>query len=182
MYGDFCRPAGHRWAGLGGSTIRCGIRLSLTALQSITMLASNFSNRDMELRMSVGKRLAERRTELRISQAELAKRVGSSQSMISDLENGKSEGTSFLARLAMHLSVHALWLETGHEPRLLEDQGLLVAALPPDTQEVLELQAWLTARQAAELTASLRETKESNIVQLRELQAVASLEKALRQG
>jgi transcriptional regulator with XRE-family HTH domain len=131
--------------------------------------------------MSVGKRIAERRAELNISQTELAKKVGCSQSALSDLENGKAEGTSFLARFAMHLSVHALWLETGEEPRLLTEPASLVAALPPASKEVLSLLTYLTVRQIAELTASLEKTKASNIEMLRELKELLPLEKALKQ-
>lgn len=49
----------------------------------------------------------------KMTQVELAKRSGLNQSTISDLEVGKSQGTTYIATLASALGVNALWLETG---------------------------------------------------------------------
>lgn len=63
--------------------------------------------------MSIGSRIKQARKGTKITQAELAKRSGLNQSTISDLEVGKSQGTTYLATLASALGVNALWLETG---------------------------------------------------------------------
>ena len=63
--------------------------------------------------MSIGKRILSTRTELNISQEELALRVGCSQDLISKLETGKRNKTSLILKFAKVLSVHPAWLETG---------------------------------------------------------------------
>lgn len=62
---------------------------------------------------SVGARVSARRTELGISQKELARRVGLTQPTISALEMGKSNTSGSIASLAKALGVVPLWLETG---------------------------------------------------------------------
>lgn len=49
----------------------------------------------------------------KMTQVELAKRSGLNQSTISDLEVGKSQGTTYIATLAAALGVSAIWLEAG---------------------------------------------------------------------
>jgi phage repressor protein C with HTH and peptisase S24 domain len=63
--------------------------------------------------MSIGSRIKQTRKVIKMTQAELAKKSGLNQSTISDLEVGKSQGTTYLATLASALGVNALWLETG---------------------------------------------------------------------
>lgn len=67
--------------------------------------------------MSIGTRIKQLRKEAKLSQIELAERVGLKQSTISDLEVGKSTGTTYLAQIAQVLGVNALWLETGKGAR-----------------------------------------------------------------
>ncbi len=67
--------------------------------------------------MSIGSRLREARREAKLSQEDLASKSGASQSSISDLERGKSAGTTSLAALASACGVRALWLETGKGPK-----------------------------------------------------------------
>lgn len=62
---------------------------------------------------SVGERVKERRIELGLKQGALAKRVGLSQTTISDLENNPTVKTREVARLAAVLGVSALWLADG---------------------------------------------------------------------
>lgn len=62
---------------------------------------------------SVGERLKERRVELGLKQGVLAKRVGLSQTTISDLENNPTVKTREIARIAAVLGVSALWLADG---------------------------------------------------------------------
>lgn len=51
-----------------------------------------------------------------MSQEDLQKKCGLSQSALSDLERGKSARTTSLAMIANALGVSALWLETGRGP------------------------------------------------------------------
>jgi phage repressor protein C with HTH and peptisase S24 domain len=48
-----------------------------------------------------------------LTQTELAKAVGISQTSITDLERGKSQSTSYVAEIAKACSVDPLWLATG---------------------------------------------------------------------
>jgi SOS-response transcriptional repressor LexA len=63
--------------------------------------------------MSIGSRIKQARKAMKLTQIELAKKSGLNQSTISDLEVGKSQGTTYLGTLASALNVNALWLETG---------------------------------------------------------------------
>jgi transcriptional regulator with XRE-family HTH domain len=67
--------------------------------------------------MSVGNRLREARKEAGLTQAELGTKVGMTQVSISDLENGKSAGTTNIATLAAVLGVSPLWLQEGRGPK-----------------------------------------------------------------
>lgn len=68
----------------------------------------------------------------KMTQIELARRSGLNQSTISDLEVGKSQGTTYIATLAAALGVSALWLETG--------KGTMSPDVSPQPQpDVLEL-------------------------------------------
>lgn len=59
-------------------------------------------------------RLKKARKHAGLTQSELAEQVGIDQTSISNLERGKSQGTSFSARLAVACGVSAFWLETGN--------------------------------------------------------------------
>lgn len=63
--------------------------------------------------MSIGNRVKQARKAAKLTQVELAARSNLKQSTISDLEVGKSQGTTYLASLAAALGVSPLWLETG---------------------------------------------------------------------
>ena len=63
--------------------------------------------------MSIGARVKQARKAAKMTQIELARRTGLNQSTISDLEVGKSQGTTFVASLASAMGVNPLWLETG---------------------------------------------------------------------
>lgn len=80
--------------------------------------------------MSIGSRVKQARKAAKMTQAELAARTGLNQSSISDLEVGKSQGTTFVASLASAMGVNPLWLETGKGSMLVEST---VAA--PDTAD-----------------------------------------------
>ncbi len=67
---------------------------------------------------SIGARIKERRSELGMKQDALAKRVGLSQTTISDLENNPTMKTREVARIAAVLGVNALWLADGKGQRI----------------------------------------------------------------
>lgn len=72
---------------------------------------------DNNIVMTIGQRLKQVRKERGLTQVELAARTGVKQSTLSDLELGKSAGTTSLAVVANVLGVSALWLETGRGER-----------------------------------------------------------------
>lgn len=70
-------------------------------------------NRSDNIGMTIGTRIREARKRAKLTQAQLASRVGMRQATLSELETGESAGTTLLASLAAALGVNALWLETG---------------------------------------------------------------------
>lgn len=71
--------------------------------------------------MSIGTRIKQARKVAALTQGDLAAKSGLKQSTISDLELGKSKGSTSTASLASALGVHPLWLETGKGPMRLID-------------------------------------------------------------
>lgn len=67
---------------------------------------------------SVGERIKERRTELKLKQGEVAKRAGISQATLSDLENDPRAKTREVAKIAAVLGVNALWLAEGRGEKI----------------------------------------------------------------
>lgn len=63
--------------------------------------------------MSIGTRIREARKSAKLTQAQLATKVGMKQGTLSELETGESAGTTLIASLAAALGVSAFWLETG---------------------------------------------------------------------
>jgi transcriptional regulator with XRE-family HTH domain len=63
--------------------------------------------------MSIGQRIRAARKNAKLTQAELAAKVGMKQGSLSELETGESTGTTLVASIAAALGVSALWLETG---------------------------------------------------------------------
>lgn len=91
--------------------------------------------------MSIGSRVKQARKQAKMTQIELAARAGLKQSTISDLEVGKSQGTTNLASLAAALGVSALWLETGRGPtRPGDPTGAEVLDLPPGATRVIAVE------------------------------------------
>lgn len=68
-----------------------------------------------------GERVRTRRKELKIPQEVLAKKVGISQTTISDIERGRNNGSTETAALASALGVNALWLAEEKGPKLVID-------------------------------------------------------------
>lgn len=63
--------------------------------------------------MSIGARVREARKRAKLTQGQLAAKVGMKQGSLSELETGESEKTTHVASLAAACGVDALWLETG---------------------------------------------------------------------
>lgn len=75
--------------------------------------------------MSIGTRIKEARRAAKMTQKELAAKVGVKQATISELETGESSGTTLIASFASALNVNALWLETGKgSPSTLSQKSL----------------------------------------------------------
>lgn len=90
--------------------------------------------------MNIGERIKERRKELGLNQAALAKAASISQQAISKLEVGKSVKSVELVAIARALNVTTEWLETGQEPK--DRWGFLlreVEQLPVERQAELAL-------------------------------------------
>lgn len=63
--------------------------------------------------MTIGMRIKASRERASLTQPQLAKAVGMSQSALSELESGASKTTGKLAAIAKECGVNAYWLETG---------------------------------------------------------------------
>jgi phage repressor protein C with HTH and peptisase S24 domain len=91
--------------------------------------------------MSIGSRVKQARKQAKMTQIELAARSGLKQSTISDLEVGKSQGTTNLASLAVALGVNPLWLETGRGSMRPGDGGdATVLDLAPGAVRVVAIE------------------------------------------
>lgn len=62
---------------------------------------------------SIGERIKQRRKELKWGQADLARKIGMSQSTLSKLEANPTTRTREVAKIAALLGVSALWLAEG---------------------------------------------------------------------
>lgn len=65
---------------------------------------------------TLAKRLKHAREIAGVSQATLAKQIGSGQSTIGSIENGRNQGSGKLLQIARVLNVNPEWLETGRGP------------------------------------------------------------------
>jgi transcriptional regulator with XRE-family HTH domain len=89
--------------------------------------------------MSIGSRIKQRRSELKLSQSELAKRCGMSQATLSDLETNPTVRTREVARIAAILGVSALWLSEERGPMIVEGTPhLLHPDIPADVLRLAE--------------------------------------------
>lgn len=66
--------------------------------------------------MTISKRIRQARKLAGMTQMDLAAKSGLKQSTISDLEVGKSQGSTSVASLAQAMGVNPLWLESGKGP------------------------------------------------------------------
>lgn len=77
--------------------------------------------------MNYSQRLKAARKHANLTQAELSKAVGITQTSISDLERGKSASSTFGASIARICGVSALWLETG-EGKMIDRGDIITDA------------------------------------------------------
>lgn len=104
--------------------------------------------------MSIGSRIREARRKAKLTQKELAHRVGMSQGALSLLESGDSQSSTLLPSMAAALGVSALWLETGkgqvnaspdHSPMTVERAlellpgAMRVRAVGPDDPSMTQI-------------------------------------------
>jgi transcriptional regulator with XRE-family HTH domain len=89
----------------------------------------------------IGARLRKLRLEAGETQVQLAAAIGVSQALVSDIEKGVSKTTSYVAQIADHYAVSALWFATGEGPREVKENARandvmkLYLSLNPATQE-----------------------------------------------
>ncbi|CAB3846930.1 hypothetical protein LMG2828_01739 [Achromobacter piechaudii] len=69
-------------------------------------------------------RVRARRVELGLSQVELAKKAGLSQSTVAQIERGRNSRSAHILNLAEALKVHPRWLEGGDGPKEGADDGV----------------------------------------------------------
>ena len=100
---------------------------------------------------SIGTRARERRTELGLTLAEVAKRGSMSTGFLSDLEQGRSKVTSKINALAAALQVNAAWLETGRGLKTAEPVAMLGVAEGKAADDRLLVHGLLVSEEGCEL-------------------------------
>ncbi|AEF54600.1 LexA family protein [Marinomonas posidonica] len=73
--------------------------------------------------MSISKRVKEKRMELALTQAELAKRVGITQQSLQKIEDGRTQNPRKLLSLAKQLRCDPEWLLSGHLDEVREERS-----------------------------------------------------------
>lgn len=81
---------------------------------------------------NLAERTKKARKEAGLSQAELAKAIGTGQSTIASIENGRNQGSGFLVDIARVLGVRPDWLASGRAP-MRDDDGSRVIVATQDT-------------------------------------------------
>lgn len=81
--------------------------------------------------MTLSERIKAAREYAKLTQEELAKRVGVSQTAIHKLECGQSRSSRRTVAIALTCGINPVWLETGNGPKSLEASGML----DPDTAD-----------------------------------------------
>lgn len=80
-----------------------------------------------------GSRVRARRKELTLSQTELAKKAGLSQTTISDIERERNDGSSEILAIAKALQCRPEWLKHGGVDKELQGLAGMYAGLEPNT-------------------------------------------------
>lgn len=99
--------------------------------------------------MDIGRRMKETRLRLGVSQGELSRRAGVTQSLISQIERGENRSTTYISAIAQALGVSADWLATGRgDPRRVPVSPAGMAMHYP--HRIVETVAVITAPEEAE--------------------------------
>lgn len=101
-------------------------------------------------------RLRAARQHANLTQGQLAEAIGITQTSISDLERGKSKGTTFSARIAKACGVSALWLEDGLGEMLGSDDHNNVSPMLQPHRDAMEYPVitWIAAGERVESSVS----------------------------
>lgn len=88
--------------------------------------------------MNIGERIRLERTKKKWSQDKLAHRVGVTQGLISQMENGTNDTSKYLTAIARALDVSPDWLESGKgDPRRREVNVPMSLHYPPVIEDTL---------------------------------------------
>lgn len=69
----------------------------------------------------IGERLKKARKHAKMTQAQLAKAINTSQGAISDLENGRNSTSTYIIQMSSAMGVNAEWLATGKGEMIVSD-------------------------------------------------------------
>lgn len=94
--------------------------------------------------MELKDRIKAARAHAQLTQGQLAEKVGMDQTSISNLERGKSQGSSYIAQIAAACGVSALWLADGSGK--MESPDGNVQAGPPITSSTRRIEIVGTAQ------------------------------------
>jgi transcriptional regulator with XRE-family HTH domain len=88
--------------------------------------------------MDIGERIRLERRNKKISQEELARRVGVTQGLISQIENGTNDSSKYLTTIARELDVSPDWLESGKgEKKRRETTAPMSLHYPPELEDTV---------------------------------------------
>lgn len=93
--------------------------------------------------MNYSERLKAARKQAGLTQADLARQVGIDQTSISNLERGKSQGSSHTVSIAHACGVSPVWLESGAGP-MVEDHVVFRGAPPEGFKATKPFNTWDT--------------------------------------
>ena len=88
--------------------------------------------------MSIGERVKELRSELKLTQLEFGRRIGTSGATVSTTESGKTTpDNQTILLICREFGVRREWLEFGHEPKYAKDMESAPETLVPDLVSIL---------------------------------------------
>lgn len=93
------------------------------------------------MEMNYSQRIKAARSHAGLTQSELARLVGIDQTSISNLERGKSQGSSHTASIAKACGVSAIWLEAGLG-EMTSDYAIIDRPTPSNAQAVGPFNIW----------------------------------------
>lgn len=88
--------------------------------------------------MSIGERVKELRSELKLTQIEFGRRIGTSGATVSTTESGKTiPDNQTILLICREFGVRREWLKFGHEPKYTKDESCESESLVPDLMAIL---------------------------------------------